>query len=587
MPAELPLVLSAIALAFGALLFFIPVERTRSITHSLGALSVVIASIAPIILDPLVDPARSSGRALWQWSAVGGPAIEASYRVDDLAALAVCLVAAFAGAALAAAGRTARRPAPLAALILATGLVGIATVVIDDIVAGIVALTVLAALTVLGLLAVAPAAATARSAGYLSIGTQALILAALLLSQRGAATFRLDLVEPGAIGADVLLAASLGALLFAGLYPVVSWSVGEAGSAQDPGPLGGLVLMPVGIAATLLLARLVAASAITPTELGLPAVGAEVRLVLVAVILAAVAVVTARSERIAPRPIAVGIALTAFVAALPLLGWSHLVLIAAILTVAYAAVVSLALPDHWEAVRADLGLVVVWVGIATASPLGIAGGIVALAARAAAALATSLRLDPHRDYLALLGGSAAFVVGALAAAIGAATSGDPVTTALGLVCILLLVALELAQVGRRFRAAEVPRELDIASGAVAGLVALLAAVSSVSVQAVARPVLGHAETLTPLHLAALAVSSALAIVLARTLRPLLPWSERAAERSGPLLRALDPVPLGVGTFRGLETVAVRGSAAFGAFERQGGVWLATALIVALFVWASR
>jgi len=188
MPAELPLVPSAMALALSALLSFLPVRRWNVLWHRAAVACVAVGSVIPLLLDPLVDPARSAGRALWQWSAVGGPLIQASYEVDGLAAVAVSLVIAFAGAAIATAGRLERRHPALGALSLAVGLVGIAVVVTDDLVAAIVALAVLAALTVLGLFAVSPAAATARAAGYLAIGLQAWILAALLLSQRGSAT---------------------------------------------------------------------------------------------------------------------------------------------------------------------------------------------------------------------------------------------------------------------------------------------------------------------------------------------------------------------------------------------------------------
>ncbi|MBI2983161.1 MAG: hypothetical protein HYY42_03105, partial [Chloroflexi bacterium] len=395
MPAELPLVPTATALASSALLFFLP--RASRLAHRSAIALIVAGAFLPIALDPLVDPTRSVGRALWQWSAVGGPTIQASYRLDALSAVSLALVLMFAGAAMATASRMERRHPALAALILAIGLVAIALVVTDDLVAAIVVLAVLALITMLALFAVAPVAATARAAGYLSFGLQAWMLAALLMSRSGSPTFQLGSVPPLAVTAGVMLAATLGALLFAGLYPVVAWSTDDTEAARDLGPLGSLVLMPAGIGATFLLIRLLGASDLATTEIALPELSFEVRLAFVVLVLLAVALSLAASGAVPMRPIAVGVIAIVIVAALPSLGWAHVVLISAILSVAYAGVVSLALPDHWETVRSDLALVAIWVAIATGSPLGIAGGIVALFARAAAAYASSLWLVPHRD----------------------------------------------------------------------------------------------------------------------------------------------------------------------------------------------
>jgi hypothetical protein len=573
------------ALAASALLFFIP--RGRHVAHGLGIAFVVLGASLPIALDRLVDPTRAAGRALWEWSAVGGPTIQASYHLDALSAVAVALIVAYAGAALATAARMERRHPALAGLVLAIGLVTVALVVTDDLVAAIIVLAVLAALTVLALFAVAPAAATARAAGYLSIGLQAWVLAALLISRSGSATFLLGAVPQLAVTSGAVLAATLGALLFAGLYPAVAWTIDTGDGATDPGPLGSLVLMPAGIGATLLLVRLIGASGLAPTEVALPEFGIEVRLAVVVLVLLAVAVSVAISAAVPKRPIAVGIVAVVLLIALPFLGWVHLVLLAAILTAAYAGVVSLALPDHWETVRSDLGLVAIWIAVATGAPLGIAGGIVALFARAAAAVATSLWLVPHRDYVALVGGSAVFVAGAIVVGAGAVTTGDPAIVALGLVGVALLVVLELAHVGRRFRVADVPADLDLASAIAAFLLALLATLVIVPLEAALRTHLPRPEAVSAVHIGAIAVAAALAVVLARTVRPLLPYFEMAAERSGPAMRALDPAPIAVGAFRALEAATTRASWAFGLFERRAGVWLATAVIVGLLFWAVR
>jgi hypothetical protein len=585
MPAELPLVPSAVALAISGLLFFL--QRRGTWSHMLGTLLVLASAAIPVALQPRVDPLRAQGRALWEWSAVGGPTVEASYRVDALAAIAVALTVAFAGAALATAARAERRHPALPGLLLAIGLVGIATVVGDDLVATIVLLAVLSALTVLALLAVAPAGATARAAAYLAIGLQAWVLAALLISRHGSASFQLGEIPAGAVSLGATLAATVGALLFAGIYPVVAWSF-DADDAQDRGPLGSLILMPVGIAASLLLVRLLGSSHLEPARITLPEIDGELRLGLAVLVLVAVAVPAVRGGRIPARPIVVAGGALALLALYPLVAWAHLVLAGAILTIAYAAVTSLAVPERWETVRSDLGLVVLWIGIASGSSLAVAGGLLALGARAVSALATSAWLVPHRDYVALVGGSAAFLTGVAAAAIGAATAPDVAVAVLGIAAAALLVALELAQVGRHFRIADVPTGLDVASGVAALLLAALGSVVTVAgLEPVVAEHLASRAAADPTLVLAIAGVAALIVILARTVRPLLPYLELVAERSGPAIRVLDPVPVGVGVFRALEATTVRANAAFGLFERRAGVWLATMLIVGLLVWAVR
>src|SRR2546428_572230 len=81
--------------------------------------------------------------------------------------------------------------------------------------AALVARGVVGILTVLARFAVAPAPATARAAAYLSGGLEAWILAALLVSRNGSPTFVLDDLLPSAVSEGAILAATLGALLFA------------------------------------------------------------------------------------------------------------------------------------------------------------------------------------------------------------------------------------------------------------------------------------------------------------------------------------------------------------------------------------
>ncbi len=571
------------ALAIGGLVMFLP-DRIRW-ARPLGVAIVALGSALPVALDPLIDPTRASGRALWQWSAIGGPAVQASYDVDPLAAVALTLTLAFTGASLATARRMTGRHPALAALILAIGLVSIAFVVTNDLVAATVVLAVVAAFTVLALLAVAPAGATARAGGHMAIGLQAWVLAALLISRHGSAGYVLPDLAAGSVTPGSLLAATIGGLLFAGLYPVLAWSIEESRGAADPGPLGSLILMPAGIGATFLVLRLLGTSALG--EVPLPEVGPEVRLVSVVVVLLAVAVTVATSGRFPTRPVVVGAAAIVFIAALPLVAWSHVVLLAALLTAAYAGAVSLAMADQWDTVRADLALVVLWIGIATGSPLGVAGGVIALGARAAAAFAGSFWLEPHREHIVLVGGSSIFVAGAVSAGVGAVASLDPAAGSLGLAAAAVVVAVELTQLARRTRPDEVPVSLYAVSAIVAVLLAVLSAVVAVPLVGVVRETLPGSVSLDAPRVVAVAAVAALAVILARSVRPLLPLLETVAERSGPAMRALDPVPIGVGAFRALSASAARASAAFGLFEQRAGVWLATALIVALLAWAVR
>lgn len=585
MPAELPLIPSAVALAIGGLLIFLPARARRA--RGLGTAIVSLGAILPLALYPLVDPAHATGRALWEWSAVGGPTVRASYEVDPLAAVALALTVAFAGAALATAGRLPRRHPALAALVLGNGLVTIAVVVTDDLVAAIVALAVLAAITILALLAAAPPAATARAAGYLAVGLQAWVLAALLISRHGSAGFRLSEMALGTVSPSALAAAALGGLLFTGLYPVVAWSTREERAAADPGPIGSLVLMPAGIAVTLLLVRLLGASGLKATELPLPDPGPEARLGAIVLTLLAVAASVATSRSVPARTIVVGAAVIVFVAALPVLGLPYVLLPASLLTAAYAGVVSLALPDQWASVRADLALAAMWIGVATGAPLGVAGGAVALFACAASAIVDSLRVEPHHEYIALVGGSAVFVAGTVAVAEGVLTAADPAIAALGLAASATIILVELTQVARRSPPADVPLALTVSSAVAAVLLSIGASAVVVPLERTAGLVLPGPEALDGPRLASISVVAAFAVVLARVARPLLPRLEALAERSGPAMRALDPVPLGVGAFRAVEATAIRASAAFGLFEQRAGVWLATVLIVVLLVWAVR
>jgi hypothetical protein len=411
------------------------------------------------------------------------------------------------------------------------------------------------------------------------------VVAALLVSRHGSASFQITEIPSGAVTLGAMLAATLGALLFAGLYPVVAWSF-DGNEVPDPGPLGGLILMPVGIAGSLLLLRLVGTGGVEPTGIALPAMDAEIRLVLAVLVLGGVAVSAIRSRGVPARPLVVGAAALVLLGLYPLVTWAHLVLLGALLTIVYAAVTSLAVPDRWEAVRSDLALVVLWIGIASGSSLAVAGGLLALGARAVSALATAQWMVPHRDYVALVTGSAGYLAGVAAAIIGAATAPDTAVAVLAVLAAVLLVGLELAQVGRHYRIAEVPAGLDVTSGIAALMIAALGAAATLALEPAVRGQLAPRIATDLVLLVTVAGTAAAVVILARTVRPLLPYLELVAERSRPAIQVLDPVPVGIGIFRTLELATVRANAAFALFESRAGVWLATSLIVALLVWAS-
>ena len=84
-----------------------------------------------------------------------------------------------------------------------------------------------------------------------------------------------------------------------------------------------------------------------------------------------------------------------------------------------------------------------------------------------------------------------------------------------------------------------------------------------------------------------AVVATLLVVVARTVRPLLPDVSPLATPLQRFVWAADPVPAGIGAFRSLERAVTVTSRGFALFERHAGVWLATVLIVALLIWSAR
>lgn len=584
MAAELPLAVSAASLAVAAIVLTLATRDGP--WRSAGMVVVAVGALAPPLLGATAGAVSATGAALWEWSAAGGPTIRAAYRIDGLGLVGVTLATAYAGAALFAATRPGHRHALLPAPILALGLVAIAAAVVDDLIAGTVLLAVIAALTVIALLVVAPLPATARAATFFALGIQSWILAALLIARRGAPDLELSAMSEGALSSGAVLAASVGAVFFAGLYPVVPWSFERAASAPERERLRGLLTMPAGIAASLLLLRTLGAQGRSAT-IALPEIPVALHVVLA---LAAGALLALRLLRrpLRAEGIVVPVALLLMLFAYPFLHWGQLALISALLTVIYAAVVSLAVSEEWDVVRYDVALGALWLALVLGTTASLGAAFLVLVGEVAGALSESVMLAPHRAYMALVGSATVITTGMLGLGLGALTAGDPLTVALALLAAGALLLLELAQVARRFRAADVPADLEVAAavGGVMGTV-LLMVVGTPLVVALGPRLGSGAPVAVPVVAFVVAMAASALVVGARAARPLVPYLEAAAERAQRTAAALDPVPAGVAAFRVIDVTASRASALFVLFEQRAGVWLATIVIVALLVWSVR
>src|SRR6266850_2473252 len=549
--AELILIVVALALVAVAFAFVMPRRMFRS-RIPFAAACCAIAGFAPVILYAVIDHGRAEGHALWEWSAVGGPTIQASYRLDGLAAIGVAIGALYTAAALVATTRVTARHQLLRPVILLNGLAFIVLVVTDDLIADIVVLGALAALTSFVAMLVSPAASVARITGYLAGGVQLFVVAALLVSRFGGASFRFDTISPDSMTPGVILAASLGAALFAGLYPFVPWGYrsDEAGERES---LRGLLTMPAALALRFIVRR--------------------------------------RRSRLRRR-IAISAAVLVFIQLYPFLHWSHLILFASLLTIAYAAAVSLALPEQWTISRYDVVLAALWIALATGSPTALAGAVVVLAGGALAAVSDAFWTPPHRSYITSMASSTVVVAGAIFIALGATEAPDLLTVALAVLAAGAVVGLELAHAGRRLSIAAVPADLDVSASIAAFLgtilVVLLLTLPLFDAMATAlgRPntrTLDDLVTLVPV----IAVVSTLLVVVARAVRVLLPESTAVSARLEAVVSIVDPVPIAAASFRALAGSATAASGVFAAFEERAGVWLALILIATLLVWAVR
>ena len=587
--AELPLLCSAAALALVALsLFVTPGSR---VARAFAIVFALVAGVAPLLLATLIDPVRAAGQALWEWSAAGGPTVQASYRFDGIAAIGVAVGAAYTAAGLFGTARATRRHPLLPGAILAIGLVFFALAVSEDLIAGTVVLGVLATITILATLAVAPLPATTRLAAYLAMGIQFFVLAALLISRQGGASFRFDTIGPGAISPGSILATSIGAAMFAGLYPFIPWRFRVQLRAPELERLRGVVTMPAGVAATLLLLRLLGTTHEDITAIALPDLPLGLRAACALIALAVAAGLAVRRRRLTRGAVVVAGLTAVVLIAYPVLHWAPLILIAALLSVLYGAAVSLALPQQWDVVRYDITLAAFWIALAVGTPTAIAGGLFILVADAGTALAESVWEPAHDRIVIVIAGSAATVTGLLVILGGSLAAMDGAARILAALGLVAIAGLVLVHVGRRTDTGDVPLALDgLAAAVAAGVAVLTGLLVAVPIYAGVTAAFGRQfapSVATPFGFAVAVAVSTLLVVVARSLRPFMPDLAPFAERLRAAIALADPVPAGQAVFTALDAIISRGTAAFNLFERRAGVWLATVLIIAVLVWSVR
>ena len=590
MRGEAVIALVAFALALIAISSLLPSRLARWRTP-IATLGCAMAGLGPVLLFPYLASDPTHATALWEWSAVGGPTIQASYRVDGLAVVGLAVGALYIAAALIATTRVRSRSSLLRPALLLNGFILMALSLTDDLVAVTVVLGAVAANTIFVALLVAPPAAAARVTAYLAAGVQAFVVADLLITRFGAASFRFEEISPDSVSPGVVLAATIGAALFAGLYPFVPWGYRHEESGERES-LRGLLTMPAGVGATIVLLRIIGTTRIDLAQLRLPGVVPLPLTLLAALFLAYAMWRLWRRQARSRRRVAVASLLLALALLYPWLHWSHIVIVACAMTVVYAAAVSLALPDQWLVTQYDVTLAAAWIGIATGTPTAISGALLALAGGALVALTDAFWMPPHRAYVAMLASTTTVVTGCLIIGVGALGTPDPVTMVLALLAIIFVVVLELVHIGRRLDVAAAPSDLEASATVVALLTTMLIAISfggpliDALGRALGRPLDRDLEG-TAFTLGALAVIAAMLAVVAGAVRPLLPEMAPIGERLERLVSIADPVPAAASSFRALERSATLVSTLFVLFEQRAGVWLALVLIVGVLFWVVR
>jgi hypothetical protein len=582
-PAVL-LVSSIFGLALGATAALLRAVLPRWIPLT----TITLFAIVPLAVVGRTQLAHAAGRTLWEWSAVGGATVQAAYHVDPLAVTAAAAISLGTGAALSAA---ARASALLPALLATLGIALVALVAVTDIVvAAIVAGTAAAFAVAVGLF-VAPQAAAARLAALLAIGVESFIAAALLLARAGVASFELDDIAPAALSSEAMLPIVFGAALFGGLYPFIPWRYDRAaGEAPTPlMPLRGLSLFPTGLAGSVLAFRFLAASGQRPDQLRLPAVSIEAHAALLAVVL----VLGAFAVRAAPRDAIPRRAITSLVfvlaaLVLPFLSVSHVMALAALLTIVYATVASTALVEEWGVARFAVRLAVLWAAVASGSAPALAGALFGMVASSIALVFESITLRGAVGGALAASASLLNLLGPFLALAGVAFAPDPIAGALAGLVLAGAALLELGHAVRLGAGGSIAERAFAALVAVAVVfvVALVASIPATSAAvAVLGPLPAEALDLVLLALTLLAIALSVAIVaLPGTVRGRLGGRGVALLRR--VLAASDPVPALALAYRGLEAWSERIGSSFASFEDRAGVWLATALLALALVWAA-
>lgn len=552
---------------------------------------VTLSAIVPLALAERTDLVHDGGHSLWEWSAVAGAAVQAAYHVDPLAVIGASAVALAGGVTIH--GIDGARPdrIVLATLVAAQCIVLVALVSVTDLVAGALVAGTAAVLCVATGLFVATPAAAGRLAALLAVGVEAFITAALLLARFGVPTFDLERVPSGAISSGVTVAIALAAALFCGLYPFVPWRYeSEAAAPSALADLRGAALFPAGVAGSVLAMRVIAAVDAPTTSIELPAIGVPWYVAM----LVLVAVLGALAAREAPPANRRRRALTAsvfflFAAALPMLRWSHVIALLALLTVMYATVASAALAREWRVARFDVWLATLWAAIASGSALAVAGALFGILASSVALVIDELALTGRAQIAASAGARLLTVIGPVTALLGVISTPDPVVGAIAGFTVAWAIALELAHAVVRGAAGATLRERIYAVLAAIAALALFADVAMVPATSAAFTLLGRGPVsfIELRYVVAAALVVVLAIVVV-ALPDVVRW--RAGPRVLSALRrvlgATDPAPTLALTYRGLQFWSARTGAVFATLEDRAGVWFAIALIALALVWAA-
>jgi len=110
---------------------------------------------------------------------------------------------------------------------------------------------------------------------------------------------------------------------------------------------------PAGLGATLVLCRLLGVTRIDLATLGLPAIISPALIAVVVAVLALRFIIRRGKPRLRRR-IAISVLVLVLILLYPFIHWSHVILVASLLTIVYTAAVSLALPEQIEGARRSL-----------------------------------------------------------------------------------------------------------------------------------------------------------------------------------------------------------------------------------------